>query len=291
MDERWHRAEVDTPVPFRWNLAKREQLGRLVGDEPWPAVPYLDELREISAKVVARAGDADLVFVGRSPEKLFDYLSGVFGETRAKERLTLFQLSHHDSRADGPAEMVWLGGYLIAERLSPHQIVERDRPIRFVDLVAWGGTFHFVLALMQWWAKEYEVPWNECARRIGFIGLTRQEKNSPNTWRWYQKPPWSTKARDIPASSVSISSMMWDVLCNDEPKVTHSFPNRLWGTNLPAIPPRDERKLQGLRLALSLYDTGSQRAERQNFAASLAQQHEFRQPFVRTLAHALKSGS
>lgn len=291
MGERWHSAAVDAPIPFRWNVAKREQLGRLVGDGTWPPLPYLVELREASARVVARAGEADLVFVGRSAEKLFDYLSGIYGTAQPTSALTLFQLSHRDSWETGPSEMVWLGGYLEAEGLLPSLIVKRTRPVRFVDLVAGGGTFRFVLALMRWWAKEEGVNWGQCARRIGFIGLTHRTKNSPNTWRWYQNPPWPSQIPRIPASSVSISPFLWDVLCNFAPKVTHSFPNRLWGTNEAAMPPRDERALLGLRLALSLYDTGSDPSERRRFAAALAQQHEFRAPYVRALSHTLKAAT
>ena len=53
---------------FRWNIARREQLGRLVGREPVEVHPaVLEELRLCCARVVAMAGDARLVFIGRSP--------------------------------------------------------------------------------------------------------------------------------------------------------------------------------------------------------------------------------
>lgn len=65
--------------PFRWNLKKREQLGSLLaGDKSSVVLKYLDDLRECSAKVVARSDQRILVFVGRSPENIFDNLLDFF---------------------------------------------------------------------------------------------------------------------------------------------------------------------------------------------------------------------
>jgi hypothetical protein len=58
---------------------EREQLGSLlVGDKSSVVLEYLHELRECSAKVLARSDQRNFIFVGRSPENIFDYLSGVF---------------------------------------------------------------------------------------------------------------------------------------------------------------------------------------------------------------------
>ena len=64
------------PAPFRWNLARRAELGRLVEGVRAASYPeMLDDLAECAARVVATAGATTMVFVGRSPESLFDYLS------------------------------------------------------------------------------------------------------------------------------------------------------------------------------------------------------------------------
>jgi hypothetical protein len=64
-------------VPFRWDLSRREQLGRLVEGEAGPSYEgFLDDLRRASVRVTALGGDHRFVFAGRSPESLFDYLSG-----------------------------------------------------------------------------------------------------------------------------------------------------------------------------------------------------------------------
>ncbi|HEX5076385.1 MAG TPA: hypothetical protein VFW03_24455 [Gemmatimonadaceae bacterium] len=55
------------PNVFRWNIARREQLGRLVTGEPVENLPWiLEEVRRCAARVIAMAGDSQLVFVGRS---------------------------------------------------------------------------------------------------------------------------------------------------------------------------------------------------------------------------------
>ena len=58
--------------PFRWNISRREQLGSLPQTE-LPELPprFHDDLIAASARVIAFAGDSDLIFVGRSPDALF----------------------------------------------------------------------------------------------------------------------------------------------------------------------------------------------------------------------------
>ena len=60
-------------APFRWDPSRRAQLGTLLRGEPAERYPeFLDDLRECCARVVARADDGRLVFVGRSPESIHD---------------------------------------------------------------------------------------------------------------------------------------------------------------------------------------------------------------------------
>ncbi len=53
--------------PFRWDVRHREPLGSLVAG-PRRLPGHMAELRLACAQVVARAGDAEPVFVGRSLE-------------------------------------------------------------------------------------------------------------------------------------------------------------------------------------------------------------------------------
>src|SRR6185503_17566898 len=62
--------------PFRWDLSHRSHLGRLVAGEPaWSYPDFIESLLTCCAKILASGGDSDLIFVGRSPESIFDHLS------------------------------------------------------------------------------------------------------------------------------------------------------------------------------------------------------------------------
>lgn len=77
-------------VPFRWNLARREQLGRLAGPPTAPLDDWtMAQLRECCAKVVAASADGRMVLVGRSPESLYDYLCGALADTSWADRSVL----------------------------------------------------------------------------------------------------------------------------------------------------------------------------------------------------------
>lgn len=59
-------------MPFRWDLVAPDQLGSLLDGIATPDLWYLDDLAECTGKVLARSGNGDLVFVGRSLDSMFD---------------------------------------------------------------------------------------------------------------------------------------------------------------------------------------------------------------------------
>ena len=132
-------------LPFRWNVTRREQLGRLaLGEETESYPALLDDLRTCCARVVATSEDCDLVFVGRSPESLFDYMSGAFFDTSWRDRLSLLNVSMMD--VDRPELRIGAGPnvrvireHFAALHLTPREIATRERGIAFVDLVASGA--------------------------------------------------------------------------------------------------------------------------------------------------------
>jgi len=74
----------DVPAPnrpFRWNLVGRDQLGSLLDGCAEPDLWYLDELVQCAARVVARAADGNLYFVGRSADSVYDLLAGALAAT------------------------------------------------------------------------------------------------------------------------------------------------------------------------------------------------------------------
>ncbi|HEX8907160.1 MAG TPA: hypothetical protein VF771_20075 [Longimicrobiaceae bacterium] len=229
-------------LPFRWNLARRQQLGSLLDGPAAESFPgFTDELRECCVRVLALSRDSDLVFVGRSPESIFDYLSGVLADTSHAERCILLVLSmRYASAADvertNPEGLASLREQLEHLGLGPAQIAAGQRPRTFVDLVLHGQTFGHVATLLSHWAAAEGVDEKAVHRRIGFIGITERTKNSPNTWRWYQQAEW---AKEFPRSalrSVSIGGWLWGYLGGAQEKVSRWYPPEAWGAEEFARP-------------------------------------------------------
>src|SRR5215813_9489057 len=111
--------------PFRWNITNRRYLGSLVeGEKAATYDCFLNELLECCSHVLALANDSDLIFVGRSPENIFDHLSGLLYETSWAGRLELVQFSMRfqreaEIRTRYPKALFALRGYLRSLRLSP----------------------------------------------------------------------------------------------------------------------------------------------------------------------------
>lgn len=66
--------------PFRWDLVGPDRLGSMLDDLAEPDLWFLDDLVACSAKVLARSGNGDLYFVGRSLDSMFDLLSGALAD-------------------------------------------------------------------------------------------------------------------------------------------------------------------------------------------------------------------
>jgi hypothetical protein len=135
------------PQPFRWNIAKKEQLGRLVEMPQAEIYPdFFNELEDCCSRVIAFCDNSDLIFVGRSPESLFDYLSGLLAKTSWASRCSMLNVA-------------------------------------FVDVVSSGSTFRNITDLLTQWHKEQGGAEKSLRRKLRYVGLTLREKTSPNTWR------------------------------------------------------------------------------------------------------------
>jgi len=285
----------DTEIkPFRWDLARREQLGNLLdGDVPEVPDEFLHELRSAAARVVALGANANLVFVGRSVENLFDYLSGVFHDIDLGPQLTLLHFSNQDWDADAlarqfPAELAALRDYFQLEGLDPAAITTAEKPVRFVDVVARGGTFGNLVAILRHWSGEAGIDWPAVRRRIGFVGLTPEKKTSPNTWRWWQRQSWTGDFRSSQISSISVPWFLWDTIANTQDKVTPSHPHYRWADERVSAPIRRPGNLNALRLAAMLFELGTSSAERVAFARCLAAQPQMSDRALRSLVRGLK---
>jgi len=280
--------------PFRWNIAKREQIGDLTqvaAAETYAG--YADHLRTAAALVLARAGDSDLVFVGRSPECLFDYLSGILEGVVDAPSLTLMQFSAPNEPADElakthRAELDALFAYFFSERLDPQSIASYGKQVRFIDVVSSGQTFGTVVDYLRHWTQRQGADWNVVERRIGFIGLTRRTATGPNVWRWWQHQSWVERLTKTPIKNVAVPGNFWGFIADNDEKPTPSHWLERWAALESTTPSRAPRRLRGLRLALDNYDRGRDKQERARFVRELTQQPEMRDAWLRRLVLRLR---
>jgi hypothetical protein len=273
--------------PFRWNVAKREQLGRLLDGPQTETYPDFElDLRTVSAKIIARGGDSRLVFLGRSPENVFDYLSGIFHDAPSPRPFTLLQFSDPPDEVATLArqrgkELAALLGYFSAEGLDPASIAATGAQVRFVDLVSGGNTFTTIFHLLRHWSTTQKADWNAVRRLVGFVGITLHTKNSPNTWRWHQHKDWTGEIERSNIKNISVPRSLWSWIGNHDDKATPSFRIYRWASEDAKLPARDEAHLRGLRLATRLFDHGRDREERKRFAAEVAAQPEMNEAWLR----------
>jgi len=280
--------------PFRWNITRREQLGRLVERAPGEVYAnFAEDIRRASARVIAASGDAGLLFVGRSPETLFDYLSGILAETSWFDRLLLLNISIRymspdDIERENPASISAFAEHLAALGITPEQIASAPQPLALVDLVSSGSTFRHVTELIFGLAAQESVDVNAVRRRLRFVGLTWRSKNSPNTYRWQQHAAWLSKFPGTVVWNVSIPGRLWDYLGNTQHKTTRSYGAWAWGDRRLASPDRAPERLRALRLASDLFELGRRRRTRRELSSRLAATSAMRQRWLRTLVGELR---
>ncbi|HEY1389384.1 MAG TPA: hypothetical protein VGF38_12645 [Ktedonobacterales bacterium] len=296
---------LEFEAPFRWNIQERTTLGSLLDGPrkdfpsgPPPYVPVIepvyyptDALAEMSgecARIIALSNEADLCFVGRSLESLFDYLSGLLSDTDWAERLWLLQFSWYGRQIIQPHELAGLRYYFESIELDPYHLARRKRPVAFVDIVASGGTFGNLVTFLCLWAKEIGEDWAAVKRKIRIIGLTRRAKTSPNTWRWQQHITWRDLLPRQAVKSVAMAEGLWDYFGAWQEKTTDSYTHSRWGSSIAAQPNHTEEHLRALRLAVQCFDWGREKARRQTFARQLSDEKTMIHPWFRDLVRAVK---
>jgi hypothetical protein len=259
-----------------------------VDGEPAASYPgFMEELRVCCARVLALAGDALLVFVGRSPESLFDYLSGVLAQSSWSERCILLNLSlwqgsgDRHQRVTTPAREA-LQAQVRELGLDPMSIMRSRNPVALIDVIASGGSLGRLVQLLTV-APGSPSDAEAVRRRLRIVGITERKKNSPNTWRWHQQVSWAAQFRPSVLKSVSVPWHLWDYLGNVQEKVARTNPPGRWGDSEMFRPPREARHAAALRLALAVYERGCQAPERLAFASELARQPAMRSRWLRQL--------
>jgi hypothetical protein len=284
-------------------VTRRERLGRLAEGPPAESYPgFADDLRTCCARVVSAAGhlagpaagEPDLLFVGRSPESLFDYLRGVCRRTGWFDRQRMLHFSMRGDvaerhlRRDYPTGLAALRVYFATLGLDPVSLLTRSQPAVLVDLVCNGETFFNLVRLLRRGCFERGVPWHAARRSVRLVGLTRREPKLPATYRWHLHGPAIDCLERGAARSVPLPERLWDYLGNRQPKVAESYPPARWGREDAGHAFRSADHAPALRLALSLYEAAQEREERLSFIRELVSAGGLRLASLRTLASQLR---
>jgi len=279
--------------PFRWNIQKKEQLGSLIAKrESNFDANYKLELIESSAKLIARSEGRRLIFIGRSPENYFDFLSGAQMWTTRKSDIELLNISNRyedirEFKQTMPDAYIAIKSHFELLGISPHQLIASDKGIYFCDLVHSGATFGRLFEFLIDWTKQEKLSVASLISKIGFLGVTQRTKNSPNTWRWQQQQEWVEEFKKLKIKNVSISYWFWDYLGNRQEKVTRSnFPEK-WSDESILNPFRGEKELNALTQAYHLFNLGID--SKKLLAKELAKQSEVKEQWLRSFILELKN--
>ncbi|MFI7040886.1 hypothetical protein ACIBI0_29750 [Microbispora rosea] len=283
---------MTTPnLPYRWNLIRPDPLGTLLDGRPEPGLPYLDDLVECGAKVLARSGDGDVHFVGRSADSIFDLLSSALSATSRPDRVRLLPFSYRFEEPPRPHEIRQLRANLHAMGVSPHVLARRRRPIVFADLVHRGYTFtHFYELLRDWIDDEHEA-WEVIRLKLRFVGITERGKTSPKTWRWWQDCAWTAELPRSAVTNVSVDRFFWFYLGDHQKKLTLSFRPTRWADETVARPRHDEKTLDALTEAVAVVERGRTPEVRTALARLMAREPSFAEPWLRSLTLELRHGT
>lgn len=274
--------------PFRWDLVSPDQLGRLLDTVPEPNLWFLPDLIECAARVLARSADSDLYFVGRSPDSIFDLLSGALSATTWQNRCRRLPLSlWSDVHTLTPAQVIQFRTNLTELGIDPRRLT-RQRPVAFIDLVHGGRTYQNLFHLLRRWIREEKVAWSVIRTRLRFIGITAQTKTSPNTWRWYQAAGWASQLPRSSLVGVSLPPGVWSYLGDQQPKTTRSFPVSRWLDQDTHLPARDPKAIAALAEAAAIVAYGRSREGRTRLASRIAAEPTMGQRWLRSLATELR---
>src|SRR4051812_30865176 len=103
-----------TNRPFRWDLVRPDQVGTLLDDVEEPHLWFLGELAVCTAKVLARCGNGELHFVGRSLDSMHDLLGGALERTSWHDRVRRLPMSLKPRRGLDHRDVVLLRENLAA---------------------------------------------------------------------------------------------------------------------------------------------------------------------------------
>jgi hypothetical protein len=267
-----------SPPPYRWDLVRPDQLGAVPDASGTVRFPYPRELTVAAGKVTARSGGGLMFFVGRSPDSLFDLLSGAFDGVRHAPGLRRLDYSGRSEVPVRPAREV-----LARQGLTPRVLARGRAPVALVDLVSEGGTFTALHHLLRDWADDEREPWDVIRRKVRFVGLTWRDETSPKAYRWWRQYRWPATYPARSVINVAVDGYLWSYLGNAQSKLTGSFPEERWAGGEADGPRHDPRTRMALAEATGIVALGRAKKTRSLLVRTWAAEPAYGERWLRAL--------
>jgi hypothetical protein len=277
-----------TNGPFRWDLVRPDRVGTLLDDAPEPHLWFLDALTDCTAKVLARCGNGELRFVGRSLDSMHDLLGGALERTSWHRRVGRLPLSLKPRAAFGSRDLGLLRENLAAAGITPYHLARGTRPTVFVDLVYEGETFTELYVQLRRWIDEEREPWAVIRRKLRFLGITLRQPTHPDAWRWQEDVDWPDELPASAVRNVSLAPDVWHYLGDHQPKLTPSFPRQRWTDETIRTPNHGKRARRALAEAFALVDAGRSAAVRDRLVRTITTEPAMAEPWLRSLVTQLR---
>lgn len=279
--------------PARWDVPAGERLGAMPLPPPEPGqlsvLTFSDELVACAARVLARSGGGPVYFVGRSCDSLHDALKVLLAGTGHADvpRLLPFSIDHMERLTT--ADLRQWRVNTAALGLTPAAIARAERQVALCDLVWAARTFTFFFHALRGWAEDEREPWNVIRRKLRYVGIVRQGKSSPKTWRWTQGAQWPGQLPHTQVGSIAVPVPLWHYLGDSQAKLTQSFRRERWADgDLARSRDRSEPTRRALAEAESWVEFARSAQCRQAFVRELARTREVREPWLRALIGELR---
>ena len=312
-------SEPLSPLPFRWNVAKRDELGSLLRGERGELGKWISwhlgrsagarivelgnaravewffaELLRATARILALSDDGGLFFVGRSPENFYDFLSGVFHRKHASPRIQLLPFSvgsadNFESTIKSAKKRRQLERSLAVVGLAPRDIVARRNPTVLVDIVSTGQTLGCLVKFLHQWSAEQRLEWRQMRQKLRIVGMTERTKTSPKTWRWQQHAGWTELLARNAIKNVSIPYSLFHYIGAGQPKLQLSFSPTSWDDPSLRQPRRGDDIKMAVRLARALHVAGKREQNRLTLVRLMSDQPAVRSAWFRRLMREIRA--
>ncbi|MFJ1763039.1 hypothetical protein ACIOD2_22190 [Amycolatopsis sp. NPDC088138] len=268
-----------TNRPFRWDLVRPDQVGTLLDDTQEPRLWFLPALTDATAKVLARSGNGELHFVGRSLDSMHDLLGGALERTSWHDRVHQLPMSLKPRRDFTTHDTALLREHLAAAGITPHRLARGTRPTVFVDLVHEGETFTELYRQLRRWIVEDREAWPVIRRKLRFLGVTPRRLS----WRWRDDAGWPAELPAAAVRNVSLDRDVWYYFGDHQPKLTPSFPRQRWTDESVRTPDRGKATRSALAEAFALVDAGRAARTREQLVRTMTREPAMAESWLRTL--------